>query len=185
MRDERIFFDTKFLRNLKLNKMLFRLIDVNKKETEVETMKMLIRKAQKGDTQAFMKLFSRYEQELYCIAFINVKNEADALDVMQETAYRAFKGVKDLKQPEYFKTWLIRIVMNCSLDFIRKNSKVIQLESEHIENLEIVPVSHEKELIMKFTLKELMEVLDSTEKNVLRMNLIQFRFRMIYTEDVG
>ena len=67
-------------------------------------MKMLILKAQHGDAQAFMKLFSEYEQELYCIAFINVKNEADALDVMQEVAYRAFKGIKDLKNPEYFKT---------------------------------------------------------------------------------
>ena len=130
-------------------------------------MKMLIRKAQKGDAQAFVKLFSKYEQELYCIAYMNVKNEADALDIMQETAYRAFKGIKELKSPEYFKTWLIRIVMNCSMDCIRKNSKVVQLESEHIENLEIIPVSHEKELIMKFTLNELMEVVDVTEKNVL------------------
>lgn len=130
-------------------------------------MKLLIRKAQHGDAQAFMKLFSEYEQELYCIAFINVKNEADALDVMQEVAYRAFKGIKDLKNAEYFKTWLIRIVMNCSMDCIRKNSKVVRLESEHMENMEIIPVSHEKDFMMKFTLRELMEVLDVTEKNVL------------------
>ena len=130
-------------------------------------MRALVRKAQRGDGEAFTKLFSFYEKEMYRIAFLNVKNEADALDVMQEAAYRAFKNIKSLKQPEYFQTWLIRIVINCSMDHIRKNSKMVQLEPEHMENMEVLPVAHEKDLVMKLTLKEWLEWLEPMEKNVL------------------
>lgn len=130
-------------------------------------MKEWVRKAQRGDGEAFMQLFSTCEEEMYRIAFLNVKNEADALDVMQESAYRAFKSIKHLKKPEYFKTWLMRIVMNCAMDHIRKNSKEIQSESDYIENAKVLPVSHEKELILQFTLKEMMDILEAPEKNVI------------------
>lgn len=40
-------------------------------------MRTLVSKAQRGDSEAFIKLFSTYEKELYRIAFLNVKNEAD------------------------------------------------------------------------------------------------------------
>ncbi|WP_342767124.1 helix-turn-helix domain-containing protein [Paranoxybacillus vitaminiphilus] len=51
----------------------------------------MIKRAQKGDGEAFLKIFQPYEGEIYRIAFIYLKNKDDALDVVQETAYRAFK----------------------------------------------------------------------------------------------
>lgn len=50
----------------------------------------LVKQAQKGNDQAFLQLFQQYVQEIYKMAFIYVKNESDALDVVQETAYAAF-----------------------------------------------------------------------------------------------
>ena len=74
----------------------------------------LIKKAQKGNDKAFLTLFQQYEQDIYRTAFVYVKNQSDALDVVQETAYRSFKSIKDLKEPKYFKTWLIRIAISCA-----------------------------------------------------------------------
>ena len=86
-------------------------------------MEELLRKAQRGDEKAFLELFSMYENQMYRVAFLHVKNEADALDVMQEVAYHMFKNIRSVKNAEYFKTWLTRITMNCAVDHIRKNSK--------------------------------------------------------------
>ena len=56
-----------------------------------------MRFAQEGDHIAFLRLFQEYEQDLYRIVFVYVKNESDALDVVQETAYRSLKTIKNLK----------------------------------------------------------------------------------------
>ncbi|HET6872254.1 MAG TPA: RNA polymerase, partial [Sporolactobacillaceae bacterium] len=50
-------------------------------------MSRLVKKAQQGDDQAFLKLFQKYEEDIYRMAFVYVKNQTDALDVVQEVAY--------------------------------------------------------------------------------------------------
>lgn len=77
-----------------------------------------MKKAQKGNDEAFLKLFQEYEKDIYRTAFVYVKNQEDALDIVQETAYRSFKSIKDLKEPKYFKTWLIRIAISCAIDIL-------------------------------------------------------------------
>lgn len=98
-------------------------------------MQNLVKKAQKGDDGAFYALFHQYEQDIYRMAFVYVKNQNDALDVVQETAYRSFKSIKTLKDPSLFKTWLIRIAVNCSLDVLRKRKAVGRLLPEVDENI--------------------------------------------------
>jgi RNA polymerase sigma-70 factor, ECF subfamily len=97
----------------------------------------LVKKAQKGDDKAFMKLFQQYEEDIYRMAYVYLKNESDALDVVQEVAYRSFKKIDTLKNPNYLKTWLIRIAITCSIDLIRKNKKVVQLKPEHQEAINV------------------------------------------------
>ncbi|WP_143595179.1 sigma-70 family RNA polymerase sigma factor, partial [Terribacillus saccharophilus] len=98
----------------------------------------LIKKAQKGDDRAFLKLFQQYQDDIYRIAFTYVKNQNDALDVVQETAYRSFKNIDSLRNSEYFKTWLIKITINCSIELVRKNKKVIQLKPEYEEYVGLI-----------------------------------------------
>uniref|UniRef100_UPI003016CBEF RNA polymerase sigma factor n=1 Tax=Oceanobacillus massiliensis TaxID=1465765 RepID=UPI003016CBEF len=57
----------------------------------------LVRQAQGGSGEAFLKLFQSYENRMYCIAYVYVKNKDDALDVMQETAYRSLKNLHSLR----------------------------------------------------------------------------------------
>ncbi|WP_277587092.1 RNA polymerase sigma factor [Psychrobacillus antarcticus] len=124
----------------------------------------LVKKAQKGDDKAFLALFQKYEQDIYRMAFVYVKNQSDALDVVQETAYRSFKTIKNLKEPKYFKTWLIRIAVNCSLDLVRKQTKVVQLKPELEGNLS--DDVNEEDIILEITVRDLIEQLNEGEKSV-------------------
>ncbi|OME85185.1 RNA polymerase [Paenibacillus sp. FSL A5-0031] len=122
----------------------------------------LVEKAQKGDDKAFLKLFQKYEQDIFRMAYVYVKNKDDALDIVQEVAYRSFKKIDTLKKPEYFKTWLIKISISCAIDCLRKNNKVVQLRPEHEELIdpyvEIIPLS--------LTLDQLLDELNEDEKSI-------------------
>ena len=142
-------------------------------------MEELLRMAQRGDEKAFLELFSMYENQMYRVAFLHVKNEADALDIMQEVAYRMFKNIKTVKNAAYFKTWLTRITMNCAVDHIRKNSKVVQIGTEYLENVEEISESYEKEVLLGATLTELMTALEPEEKNVI---LIKYYYEYSFQE---
>ena len=68
------------------------------------------------------KFLSDYEK-YYRLAFSYVRNENDAMDIVQESAYKVMKEYKTLKKEEYLNTWIYRIVINTALDFIRKRNK--------------------------------------------------------------
>lgn len=122
----------------------------------------LVKKAQKGDDKAFLKLFQKYEEDIFRMAYVYVKNESDALDVVQEVAYHSFKKINTLKNPAYFKTWLIKITINCSLDLVKKNKKVVQLNSEYEEFIG----SEDEDVPLSITLQELLDQLNEDEKSV-------------------
>ena len=74
-------------------------------------MDFLLIKAQKGDHEAYTTLFAKYEADLYQFIYTQCGNVEDALDVVQEVAYRSFKYIHTVKEPTFFKTWLIRIAI--------------------------------------------------------------------------
>lgn len=136
----------------------------------------LVKKAQKGNDNAFLTLFQKYEQDIYKIAFVYVKNQNDALDVVQETAYRSFKTIKNLKEPKYFKTWLTKIAINCSLDFLRKQKKVVQLKPKLEENLS---GDINEDIDQEMTVRDLIECLSEEEKSVV---ILRFYEGMTFKE---
>jgi RNA polymerase sigma-70 factor, ECF subfamily len=91
------------------------------------------------------------------------------LDVVQETAYRSFKNIDSLRNPEYFKTWLIKIAINCSIGLIRKNKKVIQLKPEYEEYIGSV----DEDVTLTITLQDLLERLSEDEKSVILLKFYQ------------
>ena len=68
-------------------------------------------------------------EAMYRLAYTYVRSEEDALDIVQESVYKAIKYSASVKQEGYIKTWLWRIVMNTALDFIRKNQKEIAVDA--------------------------------------------------------
>lgn len=89
----------------------------------------LERKAIKGSEDAFLDLMHTHQEGLYRTAMSYLKNEEDALEAVQEVTYRAFKHIKTLKEPAYFKTWVTRIMMNYCQDTIKKSKREICEES--------------------------------------------------------
>ncbi|MDP4178316.1 MAG: sigma-70 family RNA polymerase sigma factor [Bacillota bacterium] len=87
-----------------------------------------VKLAKKGDDNAFYELINERKAMLYKTAFLYVKNKEDAMDIVSDTVFKAYISIKKLKQPEFFNTWLTRILINNSLDFIKKNKKVVSLE---------------------------------------------------------
>ncbi|WP_414491246.1 sigma-70 family RNA polymerase sigma factor [Sutcliffiella horikoshii] len=94
--------------------------------------KLFVEKAKKGDDEAFFILMSTHKEQLYRIAFSYMKNEADSLEAIQEVTYRAFKGIRKVKQSDYFSTWLVKIMINyCKDEWIkRKREPNIQWKME-------------------------------------------------------
>lgn len=127
----------------------------------------LIKRAQKGDREAFLKIFQPYEGEIYRIAFIYLKNKDDALDVVQETAYRAFKSIISLREPKYFKTWLISIAIRCALDIIRSQKKITLIENYDVVESQVSKQDIDDNIPNSVTIKDLIEKLSLDEKNVI------------------
>ncbi len=67
-------------------------------------------------------LLENYET-YYRLAYSYVRQEQDALDIVQESAYRAIKECRKVKQPEFLSTWICRIVINTALDFLRRRKR--------------------------------------------------------------
>jgi len=96
----------------------------------------IVKKARKGDEEAFLELIHIEKSKLYRMAFVYVKNESDALDIVQETIYKAYSSIRKLKEPSYFSTWLSRILINTSLDFIKKSNVLIPIDQNSLERIE-------------------------------------------------
>lgn len=108
-----------------------------------------------------MKLFQEYEEDIYRTAYVYVKNKDDALDVVQEVAYRSFKKIDTLMNPEYFKTWLIKITINCAIDLVRNDKKVVLLKPEYEEFIG----SEDEDISLSLSLQELIDTLQEEEKS--------------------
>lgn len=83
-------------------------------ESEVRDLKSgfseLVKKAQKGDSDAFAELYSAVYKELYYYALCNLNNSDDAADAVQDAVLDAFVGLKNLKNEDAFRGWMIRIL---------------------------------------------------------------------------
>ncbi|WP_234969289.1 sigma-70 family RNA polymerase sigma factor [Bacillus massilinigeriensis] len=95
----------------------------------------LIKKAIKGNKSAFEKLVRQHYEQIYRTAYLYVHNEEDALDVVQEASYQAFQSIRALKHPEFFTTWLTKIVIRCAGQVLKKNSKLVVMSDDMILNL--------------------------------------------------
>lgn len=96
---------------------------------------ILVQRAKAGDEAAFEELLILHTEQLYRTAYLYVGNREDALDVVQETSYKAYVGLKKLKGVEYFSTWLIRILIRTSYECIRKKKKISFVEEENVQVL--------------------------------------------------
>lgn len=78
-----------------------------------------------------------YKEVIYRLAYSYVKKPDDALDIVQESIYKAFSSIDCLKEPKFIKTWFYRIVVNTSLDFIKKRKREVLVDKDFLINNEV------------------------------------------------
>ncbi|WP_456272508.1 sigma-70 family RNA polymerase sigma factor [Bacillus sp. AK031] len=87
------------------------------------TVKALVKKAKKGDEEAFISLITQYEDVLYRTASRMLNNEEDVADAIQDAIISAYEKLHTLKNDEYFNTWMCKILINkCNTLLNKRNS---------------------------------------------------------------
>ena len=80
----------------------------------------LVNRSQTGDTSAFNELVTRYRTRAFTMIFNMVRNEQDAWDLAQDGFLKAWKSIGKFRGQSSFYTWLYRILMNVTIDALRK-----------------------------------------------------------------
>ncbi|MGL4796527.1 MAG: RNA polymerase sigma factor [Paraclostridium sp.] len=129
-------------------------------------MELLIKKAIKGNSQAFITLIDKHELAMYKTAKAILNNEEDIGDAIQETILAAYKSIKTLKNTKYFKTWLTRILINKCNDIVRSNKGIIFIDQYKEE-------FYEEDIDRKLEFDECFDKLGSDHKLVLNLYYVE------------
>lgn len=133
-----------------------------------------VRLAKKGDKEAFGRLIELNKVSMYRIALSMVKNKEDIEDAIQNSIIKAYEGILYLKKDEFFKTWLIRILINECKSILKNNSKLV-----HIED-----VNSDIEAIQDFSNIEITSAINSLEED-LRVVTTLFYFEDIPQKEIA
>ena len=121
-----------------------------------------VKKAIKGDDEAFLQLIQTYKIDLYKTALSYLRNEEEALEAIQEVTYRSYKSIRKLKEPSFFKTWLIRIMINYCNDQLKKKKRLVL-------NNKLLDVQAVSENYTEMELKDALLGLDDRSREILTL----------------
>lgn len=108
-------------------------------------MEELIKRSLKGDQDAYTELIKSIQVEMYKIANSQLNNIEDVNDAIQETIIHSYNKLHTLKNHDFFKTWIIRILINECHNIHRKRKKQLGLFNKISNSVDIVS-SSEKEI---------------------------------------
>ncbi|QFT87308.1 RNA polymerase sigma factor SigV [Bacillus sp. THAF10] len=113
----------------------------------------------------FESLIRQEQEKLYKIAFSYMKNEQDALDVVQEAIINGYQAFEKLQNVQYFSTWMTRILINAANNELRRKKKITFLEIEKYEE----PIKETQFSIHKLDLAEVLQRLKPEQRTLLMM----------------
>ncbi len=110
---------------------------------DAATEARLVQRAQGGDLAAFEALMSRYERQVYTLAWRLLRQEQDAEDVTQQTFLSAVEHLRQFRGEASFSTWLFRIATHAALKVLRKrkglNTVSLEAATEPQEDRDTIP----------------------------------------------
>ena len=80
----------------------------------------LVRRARRGDLPAYDELVKRYQERIYATVYHMTGNHEDANDLAQESFIKAYSALKSFKGGSSFYTWLYRIAVNKTINFLKQ-----------------------------------------------------------------
>ncbi len=96
----------------------------------MESKETLVKKAKKGDGEAFVTLVKQYEDVLYRTASKLLNNDEDVADAMQEAIISAYEKLHTLKNGDYFNTWICKILINKCNTILNKKRKITMINED-------------------------------------------------------
>jgi len=122
----------------------------------------LVKRAKKGDYQAFDLLVIKYQTRLIATAFKFVKDIQIAEDIVQESLIKSYKSLYSFREDSSFYTWIYRITVNTSKNFLvskKRRGELLQTEIGQEGDIEIESISPDspEELLMSNQLKHVIE----------------------------
>ncbi len=94
---------------------------------------VLVKRAQTADRVAFDELIRRYQGKIYGLIYNMTSNNADTEDLVQEVFIKAYKSLGRFKGKARFYTWLYRIGVNQTLNFLKKRQRRSALSLDDID----------------------------------------------------
>ena len=154
----------------------------------MQTDELALKKAQRGDPDAFEKLIRPYESRMYAVAMRMMKSEEDARDVCQDALIRIYRALPNFKGNSAVSTWIHRIVTNLCLDELRRRANVTaSLESmaevgEQLVSREESPEARSERAEMRTNLEHAIRRLPDAQRTVIVMRDIEgFSYEEIAT----
>ena len=137
---------------------------------EDEELLQIIERAKKGDQSAFKKIVDKYRTQVASIAYKMVGDYEDAKDISQIVFVKTYQNLEDFDTSKKLSTWLYRITINASIDFIRKHRKhkhelLDNIFGELREKKQDVEKLYQRSLI-NWAIKSSMEALNPRQKAV-------------------
>lgn len=135
----------------------------------------LVVECKQGSKKACYELYRLYSKAMLNVAFRILNSMDEAEDVLQESFLDAFKKVKDFRQETTFGLWLKQIVVNRSINLLRKRKlDWVQMESEQLENIADEEPADEEEMEYKVAqVKQAMQLLPEGYRVVLSLYLLE------------
>lgn len=127
-------------------------------------------KREQQTEELLLSQYSRY----YRLAYSYVHNEQDALDIVQESAYRAMRNCRCVQNDAYLGTWLYRIVINTALEFLRRHRREDTVEEVKEPLTAMVDYMSElSRLHSRWELEEMLAHLNDREKSVIILRFFE------------
>ncbi len=122
--------------------------------------------ARQGDREAFIAVVKQVESSLYHTAKSILKKEEDIADALQETIFKAYKSLHSLREPQFFKTWMFRILINECNKIVANRSRNVLMDEFPIQ----LSLSHSDEHL---DLRDAVERLDEQQRLVIVLHYFE------------
>jgi len=126
----------------------------------------LVRRSQQGDMAAYDELVRRYQERIYATIYHMTSNHEDANDLGQETFIKAFQALKTFKGGSSFYTWVYRIAVNKTINFLKQRKNRLHMSLNDLDfnaehDPDLVSLVSEKTPRREANLAELQEKLNA------------------------
>src|SRR5580704_2816027 len=95
--------------------------------------KELVDRARRGDLQSYDELVKRYQERIYATIYHMTSNHEDANDLAQDSFVKAFQALKSFKGGSSFYTWLYRIAVNKTINFLKQRKNRFHLSLNDLD----------------------------------------------------